>query len=68
MFTQEESRKGGIARAKQRWEDKTPETVRGRSVHIKISEEEHEMLSNKAKKYGMSKTNLIVMAVEKFSH
>ena len=51
---------------KARWKDKDPATKRVRQLNIVVSMEEHEILTSKAAKLGLSMTELVVRAVKAY--
>ena len=52
-------RKGGG----KRWRDKDPSTVRKKRILISVSENEDEIITEKCKALGLSRTELIIRAV-----
>ena len=55
-------RKGGP----NRWRDKDPSTVRNRHVRLAVSQSELDMIDAKAVRENVSRTELVVRAVDKY--
>ena len=60
----EAGRKG--SRGKGRWSDKDPSTYRTKTISVRLSEEELEMINAKAAESGMSRNEFIVRAAYVF--
>jgi hypothetical protein len=60
--------RGGKASAKKRWGDKTPETIRNRQLKLNLSQEEKNMIDEKARDFGISKADLVIAAVSEYNH
>ena len=58
---------GGKLRAAEMWKDKDPATNRTKSILLKVSPSEFDMIADKAKAFGVSRTELIVRAVDGMS-
>jgi len=56
---------GGSASAKVRWADKNPEEKRNQPIYISVTKQEMAEIDEKAKNKGMSRTELIIKAVQK---
>ena len=55
-----------LAGGKQRWGDKDPATVRNKRLSLVVAGNELDMMNAKAAAAGISRTELIVRAVEKY--
>ena len=51
---------------KARWKDKDPATKRVKQLNFVVSLEEHEIMTSKAAKLGLSMTELVVRAVKAY--
>ena len=64
-----DKKSGAVAGKKgsgKRWEDKAPATKRTIQVPIRVSPAEREMLDDKARRAGVNRTGLIMLAVEAY--
>ena len=60
------ARRGGLASG--RWKDKNPETLRTKSLLLKLSAAEYETIDAMAKSEGVSRVELVVQAVQDYKN
>ncbi len=65
-FSKETAASAGKLSNGLRWRDKNPSTVRNKQIKITVSESERETIEDKAFLAGLSMTELIIKAVNKY--